>query len=183
MKNILVTTILSLLILGSTMAQNRLMDRKGTASFFSEAPLENIEATNTEVVGAMDLDKGTLAVSMLMKGFHFDNSLMEEHFNENYVESDQFPKANFQGKINNFSNLDFSKNGTFEAEVEGTIEIHGVKQPLKTTVKFDNSAKGLVANTIFELKVADFDIEVPKLVIKNIAEVVDVNAVFNFVKP
>jgi hypothetical protein len=166
--------------LGQGFAQSPLIDRAGTASFFSEAPLEDIDATNNKVLGAIDLEKGTLAVSMLIRGFHFDKSLMEEHFNENYLESEKFPKCTFKGVINNFSDLDFSTSGSFEAIVEGEIELHGVKKPLNITVKFTVSDKKLVAATVFNLSVADFDIEIPKLVFKKIAEVVEVKALFNF---
>jgi len=176
----LLTLIILLSVTGHAMAQNTLMDRKGTASFFSEAPLEDIEAVNKEVLGAIDLDKGTIAVSMLIRGFHFDKSLMEEHFNENYLESEKFPRATFKGVIKNFSQLDFSKSGSFQAEADGEIEIHGVTRPLKAVVKFDVNASQLQAETTFELAVADFDIDIPKLVFKNIAEVVEVKALFNF---
>lgn len=180
MKIRIFTLLIALGAIGQVMAQGPLIDRSGTASFFSEAPLENIEALNKEVMGAIDLEKGTLAVSMLIKGFHFDKSLMEEHFNENYLESDKFPRATFKGVINGFSDLDFSKPGTIEAEAEGELEIHGVKKPLKTNVTFEITSANLKASTIFNLAVADFDIEIPTIVFQNIAEVVEVKASFNF---
>ena len=180
MKTGIITLLIALAVIGNTLAQSPLVDKNGTASFFSEAPMEDIEALNEKVLGAIDLEKGILAVSMLIKGFHFDRSLMEEHFNENYLESDKFPKATFKGVISNFSELDFSKNGSFEAEADGEIEIHGVKKPIKTMVKFNVSDSKLTAATAFEISIAEFDIEVPKLVIKNIAEVVEVKASFNF---
>jgi hypothetical protein len=180
MKTRIITILIALGTVGQALAQTPIVDHNGKASFFSEAPMENIEALNEKVLGAIDLDKGILAVSMLIKGFHFERSLMEEHFNENYLESDKYPKATFKGVISNFSELDFSKNGSFEAEADGEIEIHGVKKPLKTMVKFDVVGSKLAAATAFEIKVAEFDIEVPRLVIKNIAEVVEVKASFNF---
>ncbi|WP_421876816.1 hypothetical protein [Marinoscillum sp.] len=95
MKYIITLTIFGIVAFNQLIAQP-LIDRKGKASFYSEAPLEDIEAWNEEVLGAIDLEKGTIAVSMFIKGFHFDNSLMEEHFNENYLESEKYPKATFQ---------------------------------------------------------------------------------------
>jgi hypothetical protein len=182
MKREILTIIIGIITAGLAMAQGPVVDRKGTATFFSEAPLENIEAVNKEVIGAIDLEKGTLAVSMLIKGFHFDKSLMEEHFNENYLESEKFPRATFKGKLTGFEDIDFSREGSFETEADGEIEIHGVKKPLKTVVKFDASTKELKASTVFNLAVADFDIEIPTLVFKNIAEVVEVKASFNFLR-
>lgn len=157
-----------------------LIDRKGTASFFSEAPMEDIEAINKEVLGAVDLKKGTLAVSMLIKKFHFDRSLMEEHFNENYLESEKYPKATFKGVIADFDKMDFTKDGSFEGTAEGELEIHGIKRPLTAVVKFDISSGELKATTEFEVSIADHEIDIPKLVIKNIAEVVEVKAAFIF---
>ncbi|MGL1888092.1 MAG: YceI family protein [Reichenbachiella sp.] len=179
MKNKTLTLLIVVITCGHTMAQP-LIDRAGTASFYSEAPMENIEALNTEVLGAVDLEKGTLAVSILMKKFHFEQSLMEEHFNENYLESEKYPKATFKGTISDFPNFNFSNGGAFEAEVVGEMTIHGVSRPLTTIVKFDASDTMLSAMTEFEVSIADHDIEIPKLVIMNIAEVVEVKAAFNF---
>ena len=181
MKYIITLTIFGIVAFNQLIAQP-LIDRKGKASFYSEAPLEDIEAWNEEVLGAIDLEKGTIAVSMFIKGFHFDNSLMEEHFNENYLESEKYPKATFSGTLRNLDQLDFRSNDPFRAEAEGTVEIHGVKRPLIATVEFANSRGVLEAMTSFDLSVADFDIDVPKLVIKNIAEVVQVKSSFQFKK-
>jgi hypothetical protein len=183
MKKGILILLVTIGIGGKTLAQNTLIDRDGTASFFSEAPLEDIEAINKEVLGAIDLEKGTIAVSMLIRGFHFDKSLMEEHFNENYLESEKYPKATFKGVISNFTELDFKTVGKFVAEAKGEIEIHGVKKPLNTIVKFDVSPTKLSAITSFDIAIKEFNIDVPRLVVKNIAEVVEVKAMFDFIKP
>ncbi len=80
-------------------AQQKMMTKAGHASFFSKAPLEDIEAHNEKVLAIIDLSSKTVAVKMLMKQFDFENSLMQEHFNENYLESDQFPSATFSGSF------------------------------------------------------------------------------------
>ena len=161
-------------------AQDILLDKEGVAHFFSEAPLEDIEATNEEALGALNLKEGTVAVSLLIKNFHFDKSLMEEHFNENYLESEKYPKATFQGKIEGFESLDFTKPGAFDAKAKGTLDIHGVKQPLDAAVSFNVTEEGIEATTRFKVALKDHKIKIPKLVIKNIAEVVDVDASFQF---
>ncbi|WP_420316106.1 YceI family protein [Ekhidna sp.] len=171
-----------LLTMKLVVAQNVLIDKQGVAHFYSEAPLEDIEATNEKAVGAIDLDKGTVAVTMLIKNFHFEKSLMEEHFNENYLESEKYPKASFKGKIANFSSYDFSKPGTITAKANGELEIHGVKRPIESEVTFDIKEDVIGANTIFKVALEDHKIKIPKLVIKNIAEVVDVDVSFNFMK-
>lgn len=157
----------------------RLIDRSGTVTFFSEAPLENIEATNYQALGALDMEASTVAVSILMKGFRFEKALMEEHFNENYVESDQFPKATFKGNLS-VDPAQFQKDGTFSALATGEVMLHGITRPLKTQVDFVVSENQLSAKTSFVLKVADFDIKIPTAVIRNIAEEVEVTASFQF---
>ena len=177
-----VVAALLLLTCNLAAAQNVLIDKEGIAHFFSEAPLEDIEATNKKAVGAIDLDKGTVAVSIVMKNFHFDKSLMEEHFNENYLESDKYPKAQFKGKIVGFDSFDFTKPGTITVKADGELEIHGVKKPLTSEVTFEIAENAIGATTTFKVALEDHKIKIPKLVIKNIAEVVDVDVSFNFTR-
>jgi polyisoprenoid-binding protein YceI len=166
--------------ISSTTAQTRYMDRTGKASFFSKAPLENIEAHNDQVLSLLDVDKGEVAVSMLMKGFQFEKALMQEHFNEKYIESDKFPKATFKGKIKDISKLDLTKDGNYTVDVVGEVTIHGETQPLETKVDFMVKGGKVNANSIFKLRVKDFKITIPSLVVKNIAEEVEVKVSFNY---
>src|SRR5688500_12626839 len=129
MKAVLVG-ILAFVLPGIVSAQTKFIDRNGKASFFSSAPMEDIEAHNSQVVSILDMERGEIAVSMLMRSFNFKKALMEEHFNENYVESNRFPKASFKGKITNLDDIDFSKNGTYTLDVAGEITLHGVTKPL-----------------------------------------------------
>lgn len=173
-----------LLLLSTAMfnlAAQRLMDRSGSVTFFSEAPMENIEATNSQALAAIDLSKGTVAVSLLMKGFRFEKALMEEHFNENFVESDQFPKATFKGKLDADPGI-FEKNGTYKLPVTGDITIHGVTKPLSSEVEVTISEGAITAESIFYLTIADFDIRIPVTVIQNIAEQVEITSRFKFQK-
>lgn len=169
-------------VLSSVTAQ-RLMDRSGMASFFSSAPLEDIHAKNNQALAAVDLQTGEVAVSMLMKGFRFEKALMEEHFNENYVESDKYPKATFKGKLLDYKPIIFGSTGTFKYPVEGDLTIHGVTKRLYTSVEFTVGAKEIQAAVNFVVEVEDYDIEIPMSVINNIAKEVEVTAVFNFDQP
>jgi len=182
MKMLLTFLLTFFLLIGKGLGQDVIIDKEGVAHFFSEAPLEDIEAVNKKAVGAIDMKKGTVAVSMLIKNFHFDKSLMEEHFNENYLESEKYPNASFKGTIQDFSSIDFNLPGTYHAVAEGEIEIHGVTKPLKSEVELKVMDEVIIATTSFQIKLEDHKIKVPKLVIKNIAEIVDVDATFNFIK-
>jgi polyisoprenoid-binding protein YceI len=155
----------------------RAMERSGTAIFFSEAPLEDIKGTNNQVVAIIDLNNGEVAVSMLMKGFQFRKALMQEHFNESYVESDKFPKATFTGRIANYTPETLNKNGT--VEVTGELTIHGVSRPLTSKVDIQVKEGIIEANTTFFVTVADHEIKIPNIVIQNIAEIVEVTIHLN----
>ncbi|MGC1243940.1 MAG: YceI family protein [Chryseosolibacter sp.] len=174
--------LVSMLIIGfhSVCAQTKYIDRHGHASFFSSAPMEDIRAENDQAVSIIDPQTGEIVASMLMRSFNFRKALMEEHFNENYVESDQYPKATFKGMIVNIAEVDFTKEGNYSLDITGEITLHGVTQPL--SLKADAVVRGgtIQAKAIFPLTVKDFKIEVPRLVINNIAEVVEVAISFNY---
>lgn len=176
--------ILCIFLLTSTgfsgFAQSRFVDRQGTASFYSEAPIENIAAHSKEAMSIIDIETGEIVATIAMKSFVFKKSLMQEHFNENYVESDKYPTATFKGKIANIQGLDLSKQGTFQLDIVGDINIHGVTRTLQCTAALSKTANALTANVSFPIRVADFDIDIPKVVFYNIAEVVDVKASFSY---
>jgi hypothetical protein len=176
-----------LLVTGSMLtlqAQNIYIDKAGKVSFFSKAPLENIEAHNTQALGIIELDKGRVGISILIKGFRFAKALMEEHFNENYLESDKYPKAIFNGKIIDYEKLDFFNPNGVEAVVVGNITIHGITKPLHSNVLFkpNGDTDALNCSAQFKLKPEDFNIKIPSLVINNIAKEIEVSVNFSIVK-
>lgn len=180
MKNIYLIALTILLFQPSLYGQSRLIDRSGTLSFYSSAPMEDIEATNNSALGIIEMPSGKAAVSILIKGFKFEKALMQEHFNENYMESDKFPKATFSGQIADPSIL--SKEGKFETEIKGQMTIHGVTKDLTMLCQFDISGTEIKVESKFNLSVADYEIEIPKLVRNNIAKEVEVTANFKFAK-
>lgn len=153
----------------------RLYTKNGTVSFFSKATLENIEASSSQVVSLLNFATGDIQFSVIIKSFHFKKSLMEEHFNENYMESDKYPKATFKGKINNLTAVNFSADGTYSAEVSGDLTIHGVTNRVTVTGKIVVKTGVPVATALFKIRLSDYKISIPKIVKDNIAEVVDVN--------
>ena len=173
MKN-LILIYLAVLISNSLLAQDKFITQTGYTKFFSSAPLEDIEAHNNKVQSVIDFAKQEVVVSMDMKAFEFDKSLMREHFNENYVESEKFPKAIFKGTFSNGSTIDPTKDGEYAVTVEGTMTIHGVTQPITTKGTIIGNGSKINAQTKFMVKVADHDIDIPKIVFHNIAEEVEV---------
>ncbi|MGV3767766.1 MAG: YceI family protein [Chitinophagaceae bacterium] len=133
--------------------------RNGQVKFFSSTPAEDIEAVNNEVNSKLSTSNGQIVFSVLIKGFRFRNALMQEHFNENYLESDKFPKADFKGTIANFNQLDLSKNGTHKVSVSGTITIHGTTKPLTAEGSLEVKEGQITAGSTFDLTLKDFNIK------------------------
>ena len=153
----------------------KMISKTGHISFFSKTPMENIEAHNRQVVSILDIGTGDIMFNLLIKSFEFKNALMQEHFNENYLESDKIPKATFKGTITNFSKIDFKKDGTYSAEISGTITIHGVPKQLNTTADIEVKGGVINAKSKFQLTPKDFDIKIPSLVEEKIAKQMDVS--------
>ncbi|WP_426490239.1 YceI family protein [Hymenobacter sp. 102] len=150
------------------------MTQTGSVSFFSTSIIEDIEAHSEEVSAIFDLSNGQLAFSIPIKSFQFKRTLMQEHFNENYMESGRFPKATFRGKVLdlNFGNL--LKSGSQRVTVEGDITLHGVTRRITVPGTLDLSQGTLLVNAYFSVAPADYNIEIPLLVRENIAKVVGV---------
>lgn len=155
-------------------AQDRFYTKNAKVNFFSETSLEDIDAKNKSSVSVLDTKSGTLQFSLLIKGFEFDNEEMQEHFNENYLESDKFPKAEFKGQVINNTAVNYKKRGTYNVQVKGMMTIHGVTKEVQTTgtIKVDND--NLKANSTFNIALADYGIKIPKLVRDKIAKTVKV---------
>jgi polyisoprenoid-binding protein YceI len=139
--------------------------------FFSKTPVEDINAKNTAVNSLFNSATGDIAFSMMMKDFEFKKSLMKEHFNEKYLETDKFPKSTFQGKLIGYS---VDKAGVQEVKGSGKLTIHGVTKEVETTgtVEFVNGKA--IAKSKFIVLLKDYDIKIPQLLWKNIAESIDV---------
>ncbi|WP_378174873.1 YceI family protein [Aquimarina sp. SS2-1] len=169
-------TLFLLLISSAMMAQEKFITKSGYTSFYSKAPLEDIQADNNQVLSIMDTSTGAIAISILMKSFLFEKSLMQEHFNENYVESDKYPKATFKGNVLGFENVGTEKS---KVSVIGNITIHGVTKPLTMEATMQQKDSAILLEGSFPLTIADFNIEIPDLVINNIAKEVKVSFEYN----
>jgi polyisoprenoid-binding protein YceI len=174
MKKIILVTMVFALCTVTVQAQTIYMTRTGQISFFSKTPMENIEGVNNEVTSMLNPTTGEVVFAVLVKSFRFEKALMEEHFNENYMESDKLPKSSFQGKISNLKDVDFTKDGTYKAAIEGELTIHGVKQPVKTTGTFVVSKNKITGTSAFTVKPSDYNISIPSLVAEKIAKDIEV---------
>ena len=156
-------------------AQDVFMTRHGQISFFSKTPLENIDAVNNEVSSALNLQSGEIGFAVLIRSFHFERALMEEHFNENYMESDNIPKASFKGKINNIGSVVMTKDGSYNVTADGDLTIHGVTR--KVSIPGTITVRGGQPELTSKFKIApkDYNIKIPSLVADKIADAMSVS--------
>lgn len=167
--------VILLLYTNQVISAQKFISKNGHVWFFSHTPIEDIEAHNHQVVSVLNTADGTIQFTMLIKSFEFKKALMQEHFNENYMESDKIPKAGFTGKITNLSEIDFKKDNTYHAEVTGDLTIHGVTKSVSTTGTITVSGNKVAAIAKFTVMPRDYDIEIPRVVENKIAKEIEVN--------
>jgi polyisoprenoid-binding protein YceI len=162
-----------------SMAQDKFYTKTGKIGFYSKAPLEEIEGKNKTVTAVIDSKSGAIQFAVQMKGFEFEKQQMQEHFNENYVESDKYPKAEFKGTITNNSDIKYTTDGTYTAKVKGKLTIHGVTKDIETTGSLKINGGKIDASSTFNVLVSDYNIKIPSIVkdkvSKSIKIVVDCN--------
>lgn len=139
-------------------------------SFFSEAPFEDIYAESSQGVSAIDVDSRSVYFKVLIQSFQFEKKLMQEHFNENYLESEKYPYAEFKGNIEEPIELRLS--GTYWVHVSGELTIHKVTRIYRVLGKIVVKEDTLTTSSEFQVKVADHEVKIPRLLVKNIAEIV-----------
>lgn len=173
MKKLLLLSVLTVSFAGSSFAQ-KYLSKTAQVSFFSKAALENIEAHNHQGTTVIDIEKNEMAFTVLMKSFEFDKALMQEHFNEKYVESAKYPKATFKGKFTPKDGFSPDRDGVYPVTVEGTMEIKGKTNPVTADGRFVVKDGKLRGTSEFFIVLADYDIKIPGAVKDNIAEKVHV---------
>jgi len=178
MKNLII--ILALFIAGTTNAQ-QFVDKAGKAHFFSSNTMENIEATTTSAVAVLNTTSKKVIVKIRNAGFKFKDGLMQEHFNENYIESDKYEYSSLDAVI--VESVDFTKDGVYDVTLKGTLDIHGTKveREIKGKLTVQNGVP-TIGTAKFDVKLADHKIKIPSLLGANIAEVIPVDVEFHFEK-
>ncbi len=152
----------------------------GKVRFYSDAPLEDIEAINSAVSSFVDLRSGKVVAKVPIRKFDFPNDLMEEHFNERYLHSDRYPNAQLRGQIINLSDIDLTANTPQPVIIEGNLTIHGITRKYRIEGTLSKHDNGYRAQAQFKVNVKAHDISIPKLMAQKIAEVVDVYVDFEY---
>ena len=150
---------------------------KTSVVFYSHASIEDIKATNLKTSGLFDAGTGDIAFVVPVNEFQFAKSLMQEHFNEKYMETEKYPRSTFQGKITGY---DPAAAGEQKAVAKGKLTIHGVTQTVEIPGTITKQGDGLLMNAVFAVKLEDYKVQIPKLLWQNIAEQVEVTLNFSF---
>ena len=170
-----VASIIALLILFlSVNAQRRYMTRTGYIGFYSHTPLEDIKADNNQVASILDISTGDIVFQVLIRSFKFEKALMEEHFNENYLESEKYPRSSFTGKIIDPAAVDFTKTGTYKVSVEGELTLHNETKKITVPGIIEVESGGIKASAKFNIAPEDYNIIIPSVVRDNIARTIEV---------
>jgi hypothetical protein len=154
--------------------------REGKISFYSETPMEKIEAHNSKASSVWDAATGKMEFAVLIKGFQFEKALMQEHFNENYMESGKFPKAAFKGAIADAGKVNLKADGVYPVVVKGDLTIHGVTKAVEAKGKITVKGGAVSAVSTFEVAPEDYGIAIPAVVKDNIAKIVRIEVNINY---
>ena len=166
--------LLACILVGFSSMGQLYMAQNGEVSFFSKTPLEDIDATNKQVSSIINSATNEVAVQMRVTQFTFPNKLMQEHFNENYLESEKYPSATFKGKIKEV--VDLKVPGTYAITAVGTATIHGVTKPIEIKGTIVSTGQTLSFNGQFDVKLVDYKVDIPKIVFAKIAETIQVKS-------
>ncbi len=167
-------SLLALSLLAAPAFAQKMGTRAGQVSFTSHTAVEDIAAKNNDAAVVVNSATGDVAVAVPIRSFRFEKQLMEEHFNENYMESTKYPKADFKGKITNAGDVQWTKDGSYPVKVMGAMTMHGVTREVSvpaTVVVSGGKATGMAK---FPLKLSDYNVKVPQMVASKIAESVNV---------
>jgi polyisoprenoid-binding protein YceI len=163
MKYIIIASAFCLALIHPHIAYSQLYStRAGFVGFYSKTALEDIKAENNQVYAIIDAGKQNLAFQLLLKGFVFPKELMQEHFNENYVESDKYPKASFSGAYT--GNVQLNKDGVYPVTVKGNLSLHNATKAVEVPATIEVKNGHLLGQAEFKVKPEDFNISIPSVV-------------------
>jgi len=158
----------------SLMAQDKFFTKSGNIQFTSKGVIETIEATHRSVTCVLDSKTGDIQFAVLMKGFEFRKALMQEHFNENYVESDKYPKSEFRGQITNNSEVNYTNDGVYSVHIKGKLTLHGQTKDVEADGKITVKAGKLLAVSKFKILMSEYDIDIPGSVTQNMSDTINI---------
>jgi len=179
MKNAIV--IIIGLLMASQLNAQKYFTRTGMTQFkASEKAYEPVEANNNSTTAILNTKTGQVAAQVFIAAFQFDNALMQEHFNENYMDSHQYPKATFKGILEDFSKNKLTSDSSFD--LDGTLTIKGIEKEIHTKVYLKEENNRLYITSNFSVKPEDFDIKIPSIVRDKIAQQIQISIAYEFIE-
>ena len=163
------------LLFTSVTAQDKYYTKSGKIHFVSQGVIETIEAQHKSVTCVLDTKTGNIQFSVLLKGFEFRKALMQEHFNEDYVESDKYPRSEFRGQITNNGDINYSKDGEYDAKVKGMLSLHGETREIEASGKIIIKNGKVQADAEFNIQMSDYKISIPSLVKQNMSNTIKIS--------
>jgi hypothetical protein len=178
MKKI-ISLFLLILCINASQAQ-KYFTRTGKIDFDAGTGVEDIKGTNKSVTSVLDVSTGQIQFQVLIKGFEFWSQLMQDHFNENYMESDKYPKSTFKGVITNIEKVNVTKDGTYPVTVKGTLDIHGVKKEVESKGTLKVKGENIDASSEFVITMDDYKIAIPSVVKDKLSRTAKIKINCNF---
>jgi polyisoprenoid-binding protein YceI len=170
------------LFVTSILSAQKYATRSGKTSFIgSEETFEQIKAVNNVSTAIVDSSSGDIAILLFISAFDFEISLMQEHFNENYMDSSKYPKATFSGNIQNFS-FEKLSDSQKEHKIRGVLTIRGIEKEITISCHLKKIKKGLSLKTNFNLLASDFEIKIPKVVRNKISQEINITAEYDLIE-
>lgn len=166
--------------LGFSSFAQKYIDKSGTIDIFSQTSMFIIEAKNQKVASVLNVETGDVVASTLVRSFKFHEALVEDHFNENYMESHLHPKAVFKGKITNIKDVDFTKDGKYDITIDGSLTMHGQSNAVKSTGTITVKAGNALATTVFEVSLEAYKIKVEESYKDRIKDEIKLTINFNY---
>jgi hypothetical protein len=175
------TLLVAALAIASAADASNLLAKNGYVRFFSTTPIENIEGICQTAVSTLDLDSGKVAIKSRNTTYLFPDKLMQEHFNENYMESEKYPVSAFAGRVTGIDRAALDAGKTIQVTIDGDLDVHGVKKHYTSPGTLTKAADGSVSGeTKFHVKMVDHGIKIPTVVVKAMAESMDITARFTW---
>ena len=156
--------------------------KNGRISFFSKTSLEDISADNNQVISVLNIETGVLEFSVLNSAFQFPKAKMQEDFNENYMESNKYPKSTFKGNIADIGNINLLKDGSYKVNVTGDLMIHGLVKNIVIPATITVKDEKISAVASFKVLIKDYNIKIPSIVTNKIAESIEISVSCNYEK-
>jgi len=174
-------TMIAIACATSVVSASGLLAKGGMVRFFSKTSIMDIEGVTKTAVSSLDLDSGKIVIKSRNTTYIFPDKLMQEHFNENYMESEKFPVSSFSGTVTAMDHDAFNAGKKVTVVVDGILDVHGVGKHYRSLAYLQKGQNGaVVGDTKFFVKMADHGIKIPSVVAANLCDSMEITSKFTW---